>query len=71
MNAHRDLAFIVLCLCGIVLATINMSKVNLVIGCIDRSYFIESIVTIHSKHYELFIKDDSIYLMTYAFIVKK
>lgn len=31
----------------------------------------ESIVTIHSEYYELFIKDDSIYLMTYAFIVKK
>ena len=71
MNAHRDLAFIVLCLCGIVVVTINMSKDNLVIGCIGRSYFIESIVTIHSKHYELFLKDDSIYLMTYAFIVKK
>lgn len=44
---------------------------NLVIGCIGRSYFMESIVTIHSEYYELFIKDDSIYLMTYAFIVKK
>ena len=30
MNAHRDLAFIVLCLCGIVVATIHMSKDNLV-----------------------------------------
>ena len=32
MNSHRDLAFIVLCLCGIVVATIHMSKDNLVIG---------------------------------------
>ena len=34
MNTYRDLAFIVLCLCGIVVATIHMSKYKLVIGCI-------------------------------------
>ena len=35
MNAHRDLAFIVLCLCGIVVA-IHMCKDKLVIGCISN-----------------------------------
>ena len=33
MNAYRDLAFIVLCLCGIVVAT-HMCKDKLVIWCI-------------------------------------
>ena len=35
MNSHCDLAFIVWCLCGIVVATIHMTKDNLVIGCIS------------------------------------
>lgn len=70
MNAHRDLAFIVLCLCGIVVAIVNIFTYSLVIGCTGSSYVTESIVTIHSEYYELFTKDDSIYLMTYAFIVK-
>ncbi len=61
MNAHRDLAFIVLCLCGIVVATIKMSKDNLVIGYIDRSYFTGSLVTIHSEYDNLFVKNDSTY----------
>ena len=34
MNARRDLAFIVLCLCGIVVA-IHMCKDKLVIRCIS------------------------------------
>ena len=67
MNAHRNLAFIVLCLCGIVVATINMSKDNLVMG-IGKYYFIDSIVTIHSEYYELLVTGDSIYLMSYAFL---
>ena len=58
MNAHRDLAFIVLCLCGIVVATIKMSKDNLAIGYIDRSYFTGSLVTIHSEYDNLFVKND-------------
>jgi len=36
MNAHRDLAFIVLCLCGIVVTTRNIFKYHLIIGCIGR-----------------------------------
>ena len=32
MNFHCDLAFVVLGVCGIVVATIHMSKDNLVIG---------------------------------------
>ena len=60
MNAHRDLAFIVLCLCGILVATIKMFKDNLVIGYIDRSYFRGSLVTIHSEYDNLFVKNDSI-----------
>ena len=60
MNSYRDLAFIVLCLCGIVV-TIKMSKDNLAIGDIDRSYFTESLVTIHSEYDDLFVKNDSIY----------
>ncbi len=70
MNAHSDLAFIVLCLCGIVVATMHMSKDNLVMGRIGKCYFIESIVTIHSEYYELFVKGDLIYLMSYALPVK-
>ncbi len=70
MNVHRDLAFIVLCLCGIVVATIHMFRYHLVIGCIGKNYFTGSIVTIHSEYGELFIKDDSRYLMSYAFTVK-
>lgn len=61
MNTHRELAFIVLCLCSIVVATIKMSKDNLVIGYIDRSYFTGSLVTIHSEYDNLFVKNDSIY----------
>ena len=61
MNAHLDLAFSVLCLCGIVVVTINMSKDNLVIGCIGRSYFTRSLATIHSEYDNLFVKNDSTY----------
>lgn len=70
MNAHLDLAFIVLCLCGIVVATIKMSKDNLVIEYIDRSYFIGSILIIHSEYKKLFVKNDSIDLMSYTLTVK-
>ena len=70
MNAHRDLAFIVLCLCGIVLTTIHMFTYHLIIGCIGKSYFTAFIATIYSKYYEWSVKDDSIYLITYAFTVK-
>ena len=70
MNVHRDLAFIVLCLCGIVVIIRNIFKYHLIIECIGKSYFSTFIITIHSEYYELFVKNDSRCLISYAFTVK-
>ena len=49
MNAHRDLAFVVLGVCGIVVATFKYNLPSL--GVLVESYVTESIVTIDSEYY--------------------